>query len=479
MTTIAIEQKALDSLKKAVHDLSDGVLAMKRGQIDESTVERIAREVLSGSREYGRQRRSGPMPADWEDDGSGFGVVAPHTIFDVGAPNPEKLASRGRDRSYEIQASYPRKLAQALGAPEKSVRQLQAATDTVVLASTYLDKEPHELEYFRGTYEPLTQAMDTATTAEGIEYVPKELSGSVIERINLELLVGQLFPLIEMPTQPFDIPGLAVARQRTGTLAEQTADTGQTKWKKITPATRKITLTAVKLGVEVLVSKEMEEDAIIAVVPFIEEEVVDYLAGDWEDTLVNGDTTGTHQDSDTTAADDPRKSLMGLRKLTAAGAKTDGANAVLTVAMLRANRSKMGRYGTRIADLAHIVPIRSYINLLSDASVITLEKYGPQATILTGELGKLDGAPLIVSEYVRQDLNATGVYDGVTTNRTLAMTVNRRGFLQGQRRGLTVQVLRELYAESDQDAIVASFRRAFAARFPSTETTSALTYNLA
>jgi hypothetical protein len=139
----------------------------------------------------------------------------------------------------------------------------------------------------------------------------------------------------------------------------------------------------------------------------------------------------------------------------------------------------MGRYGVRADQLAHVIAMRSYINLLADANVLTLDKYGPNAPILTGELGKVDGIPIVVSEYVRQDLNASGVHDGVTTNRTLALTVNRRGFLQGQRRGLTVQVLRELYAESDQDAIVASFRRAFTPRYPSTETISAMTYNVA
>ncbi len=124
--------------------------------------------------------------------------------------------------------------------------------------------------------------------------------------------------------------------------------------------------------------------------------------------------------------------------------------------------------------------MRSYVGLLSDSSVLTLEKYGPRATILTGELGRLDGAPLIVSEYVRQDLNASGVYDGVTTNRTLALTVNRNAWLSGIRRTPTVKILQELYAESDQLGIIASVRRAFAARFPTaTEPIVALHYNLA
>jgi hypothetical protein len=134
----------------------------------------------------------------------------------------------------------------------------------------------------------------------------------------------------------------------------------------------------------------------------------------------------------------------------------------------------------RSDQLVHIVGMGSYLNLLSDTNVQTVDKYGPNATILTGELGKIDGAPIIVSEYVRADLNATGVYDGVTTNRSAAISINRRGFFVGERRGMTVQVLRELYAEFDQDAVLCSVRKAFEPRFPAaTEPIVAVTYNLA
>jgi hypothetical protein len=115
---------------------------------------------------------------------------------------------------------------------------------------------------------------------------------------------------------------------------------------------------------------------------------------------------------------------------------------------------------------------------LADPSVITMEKYGPNATIVTGELAKVDGSPIIVSEYVRADLNATGVFDNVTLTRTELITLYLRGFLLGNRRQVTVQVLRELYAEDDQDAIIVSHRKALSPRFPlATEIVNAVAYN--
>ena len=219
-----------------------------------------------------------------------------------------------------------------------------------------------------------------------------------------------------------------------------------------------MTLTAFKFAGEALVSKEAEEDSIIAMLPFMQDELVDWLSADQEDAAINGDTAAA-QDSDF-AADDPRRNWNGLRKLALAAAKTDLSNAAPTVAnSVRVNRKKMGKYGVRPANLTHLCSMSAYIQLLADSSVITMEKYGPNATIVTGELGRVDGTPIVVSEFVRQDLNASGV---------------------GERRSQNIQVLRELYAEYDQDAILISLRRAFAARFPTaTEPIVAVSYNVA
>jgi hypothetical protein len=210
---------------------------------------------------------------------------------------------------------------------------------------------------------------------------------------------------------------------------------------------------------------------------FMQEELVDYMVADIEDAIVNGDTAGTMDTG--WASDDPRKNFDGLRKSAAASGKIDGAGVALSVALLRGNRKAMGKYGVKPTALAHILSINALIEILSDTALLTLEKYGPQATVLTGELGKVDNIPVIVSEYVRADLNVSGVFDNVTKTRTEAITAYRPGWFQGERRGLTVQVLRELYAEDDQDAVLVSLRRAFAARFPiATENIVALTYNL-
>lgn len=462
------EKAAIETLRQSVAELATSVEGVQAGTVDQATRDEIAADVLANLQAanpgIGRNR-PGYQPGDVDEQQAVRGL----------------LAQSGTTRIQAMVGMPAARVAAITRHREDDVHELQQTSDNMAILAAIYEKQGRDVRqsaYYREEWVPFLQAMDTATTAEGIEYVPRELSAQVIERINLALRVAALFPTIAMPTPVYDVPGMPVARTRLGKASEQTADTGQTKFTAVTPGTRKVTLTAAKFAGRALISKELEEDSILPMLVWLREELADYIAADLEDTILNGDTTGTHQDSDTTASDDPRKNWSGLRKLTAAGFKSDVA-AVPTVAnTIRVNRKKMGKYGVQPGQLAHILSMSDYLQLLGDTSVLTMEKYGPGATIVQGELGKVDGSPLIVSEYLRQDLNATGVYDGTTTTKTQLLTVNQRGWLLGERRGITVQVLQELYAESDQDALIISRRMAFAGRYPTTEGVSANAYDI-
>jgi HK97 family phage major capsid protein len=468
----------LVELKQTLHTLNQAVADMKAGQVDKTTVEKIATDMLElqAAATAGQNRSRGYFPdANTEDP------------LDALSPNLQSRLGTIQGRIEYLQSTPAKRAAATLKRDPGDVERFQQAADNLVLLQVALgangkSTDVRDLSYFHEEYLPALRqagAMDSATTAEGKEYVPTMLSSNLIERITLELKVAAIFPTIPMPTNPFNIPGRPVSRTRTSKQVEQTSDTGQTKFTTLVPGTRLVALTAAKFAGEILTSRDLEEDSLIAILPFMQDELVDYVAADIEDCIINGDTTGTHQDSDVTAATDPRKNWKGLRVLAISGAKTDGSNAALSLAMLRTNRKVMGKYGIIPSDLVHVLGINGYIQLLADGSLITMEKYGAQATVLTGELGRADGVPVVVSEYVRTDLNATGVYDGSTTNRSAALTVHQKGYVIGNRREVTVQVLREIYAESDQDAIVLSVRKAFSPRFTSTtEKTVANTYNL-
>ena len=365
---------------------------------------------------------------------------------------------------------------------DPKIKALQQFNDEAYLLSRILKRDVRSLKYWaqHATSESeLRKAMDTAASAEGGSWVPTGFSADLIDRVRLELKVAALFSRIDMPRNPYELP-IVASDAIAYLVAENTADVG-TKISASTPGTGKVTLSAVKLGARVLFSEELDEDSIIPIMPFLRENITAALSGAWEDATINGDTAGTHQDSDVTSASDRRKAFDGLRKMCQSGNKVS--LATFNLENMRTIRKKLGKYGVIPTNLAWITGTSGYMQLLGleDSSgnqvVTTVDKYGPNATILSGELAKLDGIPVVVSEYVREDLNASGVYDGTTTTRTLMVLVYRGGFIYGDRRRITMKTDEDI--ETDQQLMVCTQRLDFEDRFDaSTNNTIALGYNL-
>lgn len=317
--------------------------------------------------------------------------------------------------------------------------------------------------------QELRKALGTGTTGEGAEWIPTGFSPQLIEEVKLALKVAALHGRINMPTDPFKIPA-----KRGRSTAKLVAERGTTSAQSFT--TGNVILDAKKLMAYIDVPYEMEEDSIVAMLPIIRADIVSALAEGQENATINGDDSGTHQDSDVTDADDARKAWKGYRKLALSAAKVD--LATFDTAGLRSLRSKLGKYGVNPAQLAWVCGINTYTNkFLSLSEVITLDKYGPNATVITGELAKFDGIPIVVSEYVREDLNASGVYDGVTTDKTQLSLVYRPGFIYGDRREVLVETDRQIKSQTTD--IVASQRLDFKSRFDTaSETVVGIGYNI-
>jgi hypothetical protein len=79
--------------------------------------------------------------------------------------------------------------------------------------------------------------------------------------------------------------------------------------------------------------------------------------------------------------------------------------------------------------------------------------------VITGELGKFDGIPIVISPNIRVDLNASGVYGGTTNNRTVLFLVNRQVWAVGERRGIRVEADRDITTQID--IVVATWRGDF------------------
>jgi len=217
-------------------------------------------------------------------------------------------------------------------------------------------------------------------------------SADLIGKVEAALKVAALHPRVRMPTDPFKLPALTgFSTAKLGAENTAPADSAVT--------TANITLDAKKLITYVPLSYELEEDSIIAVLPLIKEDIVKSLARAQENAVINGDTTTSHMDSDVTSAEDVRKAWMGYRKLAVTAAKLDAGNVGVDASKLRSLRKLMGIYAIDQNELAWVVGFAVYSQMLALPDVITVDKYGPNATVLTGELAKFDGIPVIVSEY--------------------------------------------------------------------------------
>jgi len=97
---------------------------------------------------------------------------------------------------------------------------------------------------------------------------------------------------------------------------------------------------------------------------------------------------------------------------------------------------------------------------------LTIDKFGPAATIVSGSLASIFGMPILVSRYVGADMNANGVFDNLPgTTRSGLILVNRASYKHYQRRGITVETQRDI--NSDSVSVVATLRRTFASPDPS------------
>jgi hypothetical protein len=176
-----------------------------------------------------------------------------------------------------------------------------------------------------------------------------------------------------------------------------------------------------------------------------------------------------------TEAADVRKAWKGLRKLAVEASATYDMGVPSTQGC-RYLRGIMGKYAVNPRRLAYIVSAVGLIHLLGMDEVLTLEKYGTRATVLSGELGRFDGAPIFPSGLMREDLNASGVFDNTTETKTGMLLVNRNGFVIGRRRAPMIESFRDVVAGVDE--VVASMREDFQKRYGTAEKLVAYAYNI-
>lgn len=301
------------------------------------------------------------------------------------------------------------------------------------------------------------KAITAGGAGSGAELVNTDLSTDLLARLYLESLLSTelMGNEIDMPSNPFQLP-MTTTRPAFYVGSEGGTPTNSD------PGTSAPTLDAKKLIGQSSYSYEADEDSIIAILPMLQQQLGSAAADALEGALINGDTTGTHQDSDIAAVSlHYAKLFKGFRKYAIAGSlATSLASGGISTTNIGALKKAMGKYGIRPRDVIIVAGIKGYNDLVMLPETLTADKVGSNvARVLTGEAPVLLGMRIIPSEQVREDLNASGVYDGCTTTKGSIFLVHKPSFLLGVRRGFTVEV--DVDKRTQMNYVVASFRRAF------------------
>ena len=366
-----------------------------------------------------------------------------------------------RQHEYDTKKSYnePSRNAEVImkgvHKPGTIEKELQRKNDDLLMVAKILRTPVTELRAWdEFKQSELSKAISATTSGSGSEWVPTNFSSDLIDLVALPTKLEALFTRINMTSDPFKLP-LNTARPTVKLLSETTVKhSSATEIPESTPTSANVQLDAKKLGLQMNFSTESDEDAIIAVLPMLRTQAGLAMAETRESTIIDGDTAATHQDSDVTDSDDARKAWEGLRQL----AQATKDMSTFSNANLLSLLQSMGVYWQQ-NDNVIVVGSASMVKVMALPEVVTVEKYGPGASILAGEIGRINGIPIVRSGQMREDLNASGVHDGTATDKTLLLVVHRPSLIIGDKRAVTIKMAEEI--RTDQKIMVITQRLAF------------------
>ncbi len=323
------------------------------------------------------------------------------------------------------------------------------------------------------TYSPSVRAMDTAESGYGSQLIGAQYASDLWSGAQASSRIFGLIPSFNM-TDPTAYLPVEAAPPEMLYVSESTSST-VTAYGTSKTGSNRVTVSAKKFVIHQMWSGEMEEDSIIPYLPFLRGQAQRSIAHYSDSLVLNGDTTnaGTgninEHDADPTDTDH-FLAFDGLRHAALVdntGNAVDHNGAALTYTALCYLR-KLGVDTTYLHDWGHPDDPSDWVYIIDPEGadvaadldeLITVDKFGSSATVLTGQVANIGRNPLIASIAMKKTA-ADGFVDTAddgTLHQVLAF--NRRGYAVGIRRSLKIET--ERIIESDQNRIVYSLRMGF------------------
>lgn len=339
--------------------------------------------------------------------------------------------------------------------------------------------------YETKAFQTAMRAMDTAEAGFGQQLVGAQYVRELWEVARRESRVFALLNTFEMtdptaylPTE-VDFPEPILASEST---ANNSSNYGTQK-----TGSRRSQVDAKKLLIHQMWSGEMEEDSLVPFVPFLRGQIQKSLAFYSDSVILNGDLTNAATGNINLDDADPADTKFylafdGIRHLGLVDntANSKDAAGPATLGLLNGQRGRMLDTTNKIdwghpndmGDLVRVSDPETADRIALFDEAVTVDKYGPQAGVLTGEIARILGNPLISSIAVSKT-EADGKVSTTAANNTKGQVIafNRNGFVVGWRR--RVQIETERLPATDQSRIVASLRIGFGRHLTGADATTA------
>ncbi len=349
----------------------------------------------------------------------------------------------------------------AVGSPYDSLSALDLAHGYVILRAA---------KGFRGVSQSFANALAYKVRREGLlavktgdelsystqtgygdEWVPDLWSAELWRQARQENVILPLFRAVEMPSNPYEMP--VEGADPTVYYVAETTDEAHLTLGSGNPipdskiGSGRVTLTAKKLALRVGFSAELAEDSIVPVLSMYREQAMRALTAAIDSAILNGDTTNEATGNiNSDDADPPDNAVYlafdGLRHLPLVDTTANAvdANGAPSLALLRQARFTMAhKYSINPNNLAWVVDGGTYAKLLSLSEFLTMDKAGPLATALTGQIGFVDGIPVLVSAEMPLTM-ADGKVNATGNTKGQAVCAYRPGWIVGYRRRIAASV---------------------------------------
>jgi hypothetical protein len=286
--------------------------------------------------------------------------------------------------------------------------------------------------------------LDSTTATAALEWVPPGFGSNLLDEVRLGLPETNLYPTINMPTGSWTLP----MKTNVGQAYIRTEGVAPTVGQL---SVEDQTWTAFEFANLQEFTNILDEDSIVAIVPEIRRDHVRSLGEGLCEAIVNGDVRASHIDFDTQSATvglPENAAFTGLRQYAlddateadrsvfAAGTTKDPLDSI----QIAGGAAFSGLFGAgTLNQLVCLVSAFSWAQLLTDENMITVDKMGARATIVSGQIGTVFGIPIVLSNAVHRRCvdgvhttgrNTTGQSNdlgmSVLTNRFLWRLGNRR-----------------------------------------------------